>query len=336
LGGTLIQATYDNVDTYTATEFTAKENGTNGYTVTFAEDYLKANNAPVAVHIDYTGKITNQAVFNVNEDNNTVDVTYTNGPNNEKGVLRDRTNHYTFSLGADVFGKEHADGWTYELVKVAVDEENNPVVSASQVSPWHTDSVRHPLKDATFGLFTDATCNTPYTNDLYPNGATFTTDSTGVITFRGLSAGTYYLKETAAPAGYIMDSRVQEITITAVYEQVTIPETVENGMPVASYTVEYLKSYSVSVGNASVYDSTTNTYVDPANNVVNTYTFDNDGPTIHEMGVSTYKDSDIKNTEGIQLPSTGGVGTTLFYAIGAILVLGAGILLVTKRRMSAY
>ena len=43
----------------------------------------------------------------------------------------------------------------------------------------------------------------------------------------------------------------------------------------------------------------------------------------------------IKNTKGVELPSTGGIGTTLFYIIGAILVVGAGILLVTRRRMSA-
>jgi len=35
------------------------------------------------------------------------------------------------------------------------------------------------------------------------------------------------------------------------------------------------------------------------------------------------------------LPSTGGIGTTLFYIGGGILVLAAVILLVTKRRMNA-
>ncbi len=42
---------------------------------------------------------------------------------------------------------------------------------------------------------------------------------------------------------------------------------------------------------------------------------------------------DVENKAGTELPSTGGVGTTLFYVFGAILVLGAVILLVTKRRM---
>lgn len=43
----------------------------------------------------------------------------------------------------------------------------------------------------------------------------------------------------------------------------------------------------------------------------------------------------VDNFQGSTLPSTGGVGTTIFYAIGACLVIGAGILLVTRRRMSA-
>lgn len=44
---------------------------------------------------------------------------------------------------------------------------------------------------------------------------------------------------------------------------------------------------------------------------------------------------DVINQSGSLLPSTGGIGTTIFYVVGAILVIGAGILLVTKKRMSA-
>ena len=43
----------------------------------------------------------------------------------------------------------------------------------------------------------------------------------------------------------------------------------------------------------------------------------------------------IQNNKGTELPSTGGMGTTLFYIGGGILVLAAVILLVTKRRMNA-
>lgn len=42
---------------------------------------------------------------------------------------------------------------------------------------------------------------------------------------------------------------------------------------------------------------------------------------------------DIANNSGATLPETGGIGTTLFYVIGALLAVGAGVLLVTKKRM---
>ena len=41
---------------------------------------------------------------------------------------------------------------------------------------------------------------------------------------------------------------------------------------------------------------------------------------------------DVENKAGSVLPSTGGMGTTLFYIIGSLLVIGAGVILVTRRR----
>ncbi len=43
---------------------------------------------------------------------------------------------------------------------------------------------------------------------------------------------------------------------------------------------------------------------------------------------------EVVNNKGTQLPSTGGIGTTIFYVVGGVLVLAAIILLVTKKRMS--
>ena len=41
----------------------------------------------------------------------------------------------------------------------------------------------------------------------------------------------------------------------------------------------------------------------------------------------------VENKTGAELPSTGGIGTTIFYVLGSILVLGAGVVLVVKKRM---
>jgi len=45
--------------------------------------------------------------------------------------------------------------------------------------------------------------------------------------------------------------------------------------------------------------------------------------------------ANVTNNSGSELPSTGGIGTTIFYIIGGILVVGAGVVLITRRRMDA-
>ena len=42
--------------------------------------------------------------------------------------------------------------------------------------------------------------------------------------------------------------------------------------------------------------------------------------------------TDVENKSGAELPETGGMGTTIFYVLGAILVIGAGVLLIARRR----
>ena len=62
--------------------------------------------------------------------------------------------------------------------------------------------------------------------------------------------------------------------------------------------------------------------------------------TIGENGTITVNDTaitgtdvEVENKTGSILPHTGGMGTTLFYIFGAILVIGSGVVLITKKRM---
>ena len=78
------------------------------------------------------------------------------------------------------------------------------------------------------------------------------------------------------------------------------------------------------------------------------HTLVNASPVLESLTGSTEDDSisftpdttagslsaDIVNKPGTVLPVTGGIGTTIFYILGAVLVLGAIVLLVTKKRMS--
>ena len=50
-----------------------------------------------------------------------------------------------------------------------------------------------------------------------------------------------------------------------------------------------------------------------------------------EIGVSVTKE--IANSSGTQLPQTGGIGTTIFYIAGAVLLIGAGVLLFVRKRV---
>ena len=61
------------------------------------------------------------------------------------------------------------------------------------------------------------------------------------------------------------------------------------------------------------------------------------GATKGEGSELTYKTvlAEIQNLSGTELPSTGGIGTTIFYVLGSILVVAAGVLLVTKKRMNS-
>jgi fimbrial isopeptide formation D2 family protein/LPXTG-motif cell wall-anchored protein len=58
------------------------------------------------------------------------------------------------------------------------------------------------------------------------------------------------------------------------------------------------------------------------------------GSGSYDQGEGVYK-IEIENNKGTELPETGGIGTTLFYVTGAILVICAGVVLVTRRRMNA-
>ena len=60
-----------------------------------------------------------------------------------------------------------------------------------------------------------------------------------------------------------------------------------------------------------------------------------DGSATTTLSSDSNVTNEILNKQGSTLPSTGGVGTTLFYVVGSILVIGAVVLLVSKKRMNA-
>jgi fimbrial isopeptide formation D2 family protein/LPXTG-motif cell wall-anchored protein len=149
------------------------------------------------------------------------------------------------------------------------------------------------------------TTNNKVTWGTEANADVFTTGTTGKLSqqVRGLDKGNYFLVETKAPKGYNLMKDPVAVVINV--------EEDANGEKV---------TYSATYGEE---DATM------TNGEVNLTA------ATQSSGKQPVATGAIENNSGAELPSTGGIGTTIFYVIGAILVLGAGILLVTRRRMNA-
>ena len=59
------------------------------------------------------------------------------------------------------------------------------------------------------------------------------------------------------------------------------------------------------------------------------------GNTTVTPNVGQVIDASIVNNKGGTLPGTGGIGTTIFYVLGGVLLVGAAVVLVTRRRMNS-
>lgn len=310
---TAIGATDANLTTFSATK--------SSITVDFASTYLDANTSAVPVEITYTAKVVNPAELNVNYDHNDVTVEYSNGPNNEKGAIKDVTNHYTFSIGAKVSADGQETNIWKELRKVALDDNGN-IVWEEEIVGEETKQVKaSPLANATFTLYSDENCTTVVTNKNHPapTGATCTTGDDGIIKFYGLDAGTYYMKETAAPDGYVKNNTTYRIEIIPEYEDKEITETVE-GVEY-KYTTRQLKSYTIKVNNNVVASETYTLDTQHANST---------NPEVNYNPATV----NIVNDKGNELPSTGGMGTTILYTIGGLMIAAGGVALITKKRLS--
>lgn len=126
---------------------------------------------------------------------------------------------------------------------------------------------------------------------------------TGVteFTFKGVDAGEYKLVETTVPTGYNKADDVY-FSVEATYD-------IEDDDPqLKTLVVKNADGDVISEGEEAVFTT-----------------------SVNEGSVETK----VVNLSGATLPTTGGVGTTIFYVIGAILMLGAAVLLITKKKMSA-
>lgn len=285
------------------------------FTLAFNSAKISALVAPQNVTVEYYAKLTNEAPYNVNEETNDVTVEFSNNPDDDTshGHLKDETKEYTFTIDGTLFG--NSDWTTSELIKVGLDKDGNTVEEIVKQDNGHESAA---LNGAVFALYTDKTeadkaSTKYYTNDVFQG--TVTTANGGLMKISGLDEGTYYLKELSAPDGYIKDSETHTIVISAMTTTVSKTETLDDGCEV-TYDVVVLDKYSVTIDGKNITE----------------YTMTLDGPSITKSSDETNTSTDLVNTKGVELPSTGGMGTTIFYVIGGILVLAAAIILISRRR----
>ena len=213
-------------------------------------DTLKANDQIV---ISYTATLNEKAVIAGDGNPNTSKVSYGDS-SNTKFTPDSQTKTYT---------------WDVDVFKYTMNGETETALADAKFTLSKNSDGSNPIALVSEGNNVYRVAKTGETGTV----TEITTDATGKFTIKGLDADTYYLTETAAPAGY---------------NKLAGPVTIVIG----------------------------------ENGVVN-------GTTEAPQGVDEVK---ILNQSGTELPSTGGIGTTIFYVIGGVLVIGAAALLIAKRK----
>lgn len=224
---------------------------------------------------------------------NKVDLEYSRNPNRPDYVLDGTSNTYIENNGGTDFGQTPPDTVRVFTYQFIVNK---------------VDSQQHALAGAKFKLWKyDPSTVTP-TND----GFTINLgepDPTGnpanVFTWEGLDDGVYKLEETAVPAGY---NSLEDV----IFEVKTTHSETSDDPVVNTLTCTEVK-----------YDTTQQKFVPVANSDFVATT------SIPAGSIST----DIINQSGVVLPETGADGTQMLYIFGSVLLLGALVLIVTKKRV---
>lgn len=128
--------------------------------------------------------------------------------------------------------------------------------------------------------------------------ATAVVGDDGVLRFDGLSAGDYEITELRSPAGYNLLEKPFKITIGW-----TAPEKVSDPCTWTVSDTEAKDGFSSSLES---------------------------GAQIIDGCIQIQ----VENKSGTQLPETGGMGTTLFYIVGGLLMTTAIVLLITKKKLA--
>ena len=277
-------------------------NGATSVEVTLADgtgvndQYIK-DNGNKEISITYYAKVTEGAKVTVNKLTNDAKLIYSTGTDTfEKSA---KTEHYTFGIDTAFSGSTITQDKTGEFIKI----DDKGSVSYTEKPGEVVVTGGEALSEAIFELHIGTPDGKLFSDS---NGKTqFTTDSTGRLEIVGLDSDVeYYLVEVQAPAGYTINTTPVKVKINAEFDDVT----------------GKLTGYSVVFDDGK--SNTTTNY---------NYSYEEGTTTVaHEVG----NPFGFKNTELASLPSTGGIGTTIFTIGGCAIMIAAAALFFVSRRKS--
>lgn len=228
-------------------------------------------------------------------------------PGNENEAYLEFTNN-PISGGTGETTADKVIVFTYEIDGTKVDKDNHDTkLKDAEFVLLNDDGtkVAH-VENGKFAGWVDAsTASTEEYVDWYNSWVLIhhatpillTSAADGTFGVSGLDDGTYQLVEIKSPSGY---NRL-EAPITF-----TIDATTDNGQNWGGVPGDALTALSITVGDAN-----------------------GDG-NVNTGAVSL----NVENDAGTLLPETGGIGTTIFYVLGGVLIVGAAVILVVRRRVS--
>lgn len=292
------------------TYYTVNTNPGNGETFTVSFTDLKAvpNAADYSyIVVAYTAALNENAKAGRNEGNpNEVYLEFSNNPNGD-GLGKTEEQYvivFTYTLnGLKYDGNSDANDIDARLEGAKFVLLNRTMDKAALVSNTGVfiEWVNLPGNAESYADVTLEEWDAMYAEDA-GRDVVRTSVSNGIVRISGLDDDEYYLLEIEAPAGYNMLEEPVKISLTSVLQHVDFYGNNQDQILTDLYAV--------------VNDDTEN--------------------PIHcaLLGVGTVT-VPIANFSGATLPETGGIGTTVFFVLGGVLAVGAGVLLIVKRRMRA-
>lgn len=287
---------------------------------------VKENNIPenTPVTITYSATLNEEAEIDPAKGNpNTANLTYSNNPN-YKG---DGTPSETPDEPTPPEGNNPSD-----VVGKTPDDKVNTFTTAIKIKK--VDENTQPLTGASFKLTGENLKNVKVAS-----GSSFVADTAG--DYYKLNDGSYTktAPTEATSAKYDGTTKYKKVDTAGTFVEATEGTSVEATVDAQGY----ITFYGLKPGNYTLEE----TVVPDTYNKASNETFDIAATSLSEDAATwaiqnneNFKlennifEITIKNKKGNTLPSTGGIGTKLFYIFGGLLVAGSGVLLITKKRMA--